>query len=1056
MKKIYGILYLGILFSATTLRAQLNGVYTIDNTAPSSATNFTSFTQFASTLNAQGVSGPVTVNVGLGSGPYSEQIEIIQYAGASATNSVVINGNGRTITFNATNTALRHTIMLSGADYMTWNNLRVIGTNATSALVVHLWNGADNNKFNNMYIEAPFNGTSTTQVPFSISGSSVAATTAGNAGNGNVVNTCTIIGGYYNTVFCGNSISPVNVNNEVRNSILRDFYNIGFYNLYCLNSKAIGNTVDRVSRTTVTTTYGLYLSTGSIANGLIEGNMIRNLFTGIPGSTSTTYGIYIITDATSIAPNIVRNNVVSDINTNGILYGIFLSGADFAYAEHNTISLDDGSNTGGATYGIAATGVSDRVRNNNITIGRSGSGAKYGLFYTAAVNLVSDYNNVYISSTSGTNYFGSYTNNYNTLSTWTAGTGFDLNSVSADPQYASPGFFDYSLTNTAVNNKGLPIGLLYDILGIARSPLAPDPGAYESFNSVCTTTPPSNSFLVPSASVCPGMQIELTLQNTKNYTNSGYVVQWYTSNSGTIGTFLAIPGATLNSYVTNPVTSNIHFQAVITCAITNHSISTLPEAILVVPPVQDTVPYYEGFEALAQNQLPNCYWTATSFKTGTGTGTAPASGNRAAHTGSNYAYFANKPSTNYFYSNQILLKSGVTYSAALWYITENVGFSPWPDLSILIGTGQNPTGLQPIASASPVTGQLYNLLSSTFTVPATGYYNVAIRATGAQGAAPYLTWDDLSITIPCALNSPTLSVLAPTVQVCQGVPATLLAIGANSYSWSNGTQGPVNIVSPVTNSTYIVYGTNTLSGCSSSQTINLAITSAPKVSAIASKYTVCSGESMTLTATGADSYYWSTGSTNSVSVISPTVSTIYAVAGTNAAGCTGSAQVIVQVQAAPSINANTSSTLICRGTSVQLFAQGAQSYVWTAPNLYSTASQVTVTPQSSTMFTVTGTTQQNCSATAQVLVVVEACTGLAEIAGNDFHIFPNPVTDRLFIQTDGSNATITITDVSGRMIATQLSASELTAIDVANFSAGVYYVRVQSANYNRTEKFIIK
>src|ERR1043165_5156466 len=117
MKKIYGILCLGIVFSASMLRAQLNGVYTIDNTLPASATNFTSFTQFASTLNVQGVNGPVIVNVGLGSGPYTEQVEILQYTGASATNSVVINGNGRTITFNATNTALRHTIMLSGADY---------------------------------------------------------------------------------------------------------------------------------------------------------------------------------------------------------------------------------------------------------------------------------------------------------------------------------------------------------------------------------------------------------------------------------------------------------------------------------------------------------------------------------------------------------------------------------------------------------------------------------------------------------------------------------------------------------------------------------------------------------------------------------------------------------------------------------------------------------------------------------------------------------------------------------------------------------------------------
>src|SRR5690606_30360884 len=105
-KKIYGLLCLGmtLVLPGTKLLAQLNGAYTIDNTIPSSATNFTSFTAFANAINANGVSGPVVVNVGATSGPYNEQIEIIQYAGASATNSVVINGNGRTITYNATNT----------------------------------------------------------------------------------------------------------------------------------------------------------------------------------------------------------------------------------------------------------------------------------------------------------------------------------------------------------------------------------------------------------------------------------------------------------------------------------------------------------------------------------------------------------------------------------------------------------------------------------------------------------------------------------------------------------------------------------------------------------------------------------------------------------------------------------------------------------------------------------------------------------------------------------------------------------------------------------------
>jgi len=1054
MKKIYQLFFLGMLFSVSVLRAQLSGIYTIDNTLAPSATNFTSFTQFASALNTQGVTGSVTVNVGAASGPYTEQVEFLQYGGASATNSVLINGNGRTITFNATNAALRHTLMLSGADFMTWKNLTVIGTNATNALVVHLWNGADNNTFENMFIDAGFNSTSTSAVPFSISGSSVSATTAGNCGNGNVVNTCTIIGGYYNTVFFGNSITPFNINNEVRNSVMRDFYLFGFYNLYCLNTKVIGNTVDRLNRTLVSTTYAIYLSTGSTANGLVEGNFIRNLFNGISGNTSTTYGIYLIADATASAPNIVRNNVISDINSNGLIYGIISSGADFAYFEHNTVSLDDPLNTSGTTYAIYTTGLSNRVRNNNVTIGRAGTGTKYGLYYTtAATNLISNYNNVYISTTAGVNYYGFYTTNYSTLSTWKAGTTFDANSLSVDPQYVNTAAFNYAPSNLSINNQGLPVGVLFDVLGASRSALAPDPGAYEIYNTPCASAPPSNSFIVPSGSVCPGAQIPLTLQTTNTYTNSGYAVQWYSSVNS--APFQSIPGATLNTYVTTPATTNVNYYSIITCVSQSLSTTTLPGAVNIMPLVQDQVPYYESFETPAQNGLPNCYWDASNFTLQTKVASVPASGNRAARTGNGYAFFENKATSNYFYTNQIYLKTGITYSAALWYITENIGFGQWPDLSILLGTSQVPAGLQPIASANPVTGSLYNLLSNTFSVATTGYYYVAVRATGSiTGVAPFMTWDDLSITIPCALNSNTVAVIAPTVPVCQGAPTTLMAGGAPTYSWSNGALGPINIVSPITNSTYIVSGIDTLSGCSNSVAINLTVTPAPAVGAIASSYSICTGQTTTLSAFGANTYYWSNGSTNSITVVSPTVSGSYNVAGTNLAGCTSTYQVLVQVSAPPALNPIASNSIICQGESTQLSAQGASSYVWLAPSLYNTNSQVTVNPSTTTMYTVTGTTSNGCTTSSQVLVLVKECTGLEKHTLTNFNIFPNPASDKLFIKSNGEEMTIKILDVSGRVLSSQLVTNELITIDLTRYSEGIYYVQASSNTGFTIEKFI--
>ncbi|MEZ5068883.1 MAG: hypothetical protein R2847_10530 [Bacteroidia bacterium] len=61
---------------------------------------------------------------------------------------------------------------------LTINNLVVNATGATYAFACHLWNQANNNSFNNCTFNAPANGTSSTQVSFSVSGSKTSATTS--------------------------------------------------------------------------------------------------------------------------------------------------------------------------------------------------------------------------------------------------------------------------------------------------------------------------------------------------------------------------------------------------------------------------------------------------------------------------------------------------------------------------------------------------------------------------------------------------------------------------------------------------------------------------------------------------------------------------------------------------------------------------------------------------------------------------------------------------------------------------------------------------------------
>ncbi len=136
----------------------------------------------------------------------------------------------------------------------------------------------------------------------------------------------------------------------------------------------------------------------------------------------------------------------------------------------------------------------------------------------------------------------------------------------------------------------------------------------------------------------------------------------------------------------------------------------------------------------------------------------------------------------------------------------------------------------------------------------------------------YLSWDDLSITIPCQIspNSPSVSILASSTVICAGTTPTFIATGANTYSWNNGsTNSTTSYTFPMASvmSGVQVIGTNTLTGCSSTASITISVNETPNVIIFAYDPWVCKGSSGIIKAFGASSYTWSTGQqTNSITV----------------------------------------------------------------------------------------------------------------------------------------------------------------------------------------------
>jgi hypothetical protein len=256
-----------------------------------------------------------------------------------------------------------------------------------------------------------------------------------------------------------------------------------------------------------------------------------------------------------------------------------------------------------------------------------------------------------------------------------------------------------------------------------------------------------------STLVCPNQPVNLSLTGVS--VSPGLTYQWQSSSNGV--TYLPIvPSASLAT-TTQTISSDIYFQNVLTCG--SATAASTPIQVLVAGTTTNTVPYFEGFEGITQNnQLPNCSWMSTSPGTIclTYTGTPPPTVyNRIPKSGTKFGSFrwSTAATGDYFYTNGIQLTAGVNYQASADYITD--GLSGWSEFSLLYGTTQSSGGLTTIAAATgTLTNTTYANLLGTFSVSTTGIYYIAVKAIG-DGNPWYLTFDDLQVNVAPSCIAPT-------------------------------------------------------------------------------------------------------------------------------------------------------------------------------------------------------------------------------------------------------------------------------------------------------------
>lgn len=223
--------------------------------------------------------------------------------------------------------------------------------------------------------------------------------------------------------------------------------------------------------------------------------------------------------------------------------------------------------------------------------------------------------------------------------------------------------------------------------------------------------------------------------------------------------------------------------------------------------------------------------------------------------------------------------------------------------------------------------------------------------------------DDVTVTV-----NPLPTVNAGVDQtICSGTTITLTAQTngtANSVTWTNGVTDGVSFI-PVSSSNYIVTAL-TSAGCTATDELNITVNPLPIIEA-GPNQTVCLGSSVTLLATGGNTYTWTNSVINGQPFL-PSLGTLtYVVTGTSGLNCTATDSLIVTVNPNPTPVISGASTYCPTNPPTLTTTLTYSTYLWsTGSTIATTSANVTNNP-----ITVTVTNSFNCSGSSAPFIVAE-------------------------------------------------------------------------------------
>lgn len=263
-------------------------------------------------------------------------------------------------------------------------------------------------------------------------------------------------------------------------------------------------------------------------------------------------------------------------------------------------------------------------------------------------------------------------------------------------------------------------------------------------------------------------------------------------------------------------------------------------------------------------------------------------------------------------------------------------------------------------------------------------------------------------------------------------------------TWGTGETTASIPASPTSTTTYTVSANVT--GCPQSFDTLDVVVSLPPVAAHVAQATVCAEDDVTLYGSGAESFTWNNGVTDSVSFEAMTTTT-YVVTGTDSVGCVDTDTVTLTVNQLPNVSAGADFD-VCEGNDITLEGQGADTYVWNN----SVTDNIPFEPATTATYVVTGTDTNGCIMTDTITVTVnltpivsagpdlDLCQGIPHTfsgTGAQTYVWTNGVTNGTPAIPMNATYTVTGTDANGCFASDQMTVTIHNVMASAFASGGV-------------------